>query len=99
MKPTTGARLGTTGSSTEVIVVRPPADDVDLTCGELPMAPLPVESGEPTVEDGPGSLVGKRYVHPESGMELLCTKAGSGQLRVGGEVLGIKQAKSLPSSD
>jgi hypothetical protein len=99
MKLTTGARLGTSGSTTEVIVVRPPTDEVDLTCGEVPMAPLPVEPAEPGGEDGPGALVGKRYVHPESGMELLCTKAGAGQLRVGGEVLPVKQAKSLPSSD
>jgi hypothetical protein len=99
MKPTTGARLGSSGCTTQVIVVRPPSEDVDLTCGNVPMAPLPVDAGDPIGEDGPGSLTGKRYVHPATGMELLCTKAGAGQLRVGDEVLGIKQAKSLPSSD
>jgi hypothetical protein len=99
MKPSAGERLGSTACSTEVIVVRPPAADVHLTCGFAPMMPLPAEIKEKVAEDGPGSLAGKRYVHPASGMELLCTKPGAGQLRVDDDVLGIRQAKNLPSSD
>ena len=45
------------------------------------------------------TLLGKRYVHEDSGLELLCTKGGAGTLRVDGAPLGIKQAKNLPSSD
>lgn len=99
MTPTVGERLGSTACSTEVIVVRAPASDIDLTCGGRPMTPLPAETQDEIAEDGPGTLVGKRYAHPESGLELLCTKAGTGQLRVGQVPLEIKQAKSLPSSD
>ncbi|RLV48318.1 hypothetical protein D9V37_14745 [Nocardioides mangrovicus] len=97
--PIVGERLGSTVCDTEVIVVRPPSQDVDLTCGGQPMAPLPAETKEAVGEDGPGTLVGKRYSDPGSGLELLCTRPGAGQLRVGGTVLGVKQAKNLPSSD
>ncbi|KAA1394270.1 hypothetical protein [Aeromicrobium ginsengisoli] len=98
MKPQVGQRLGSVTSEIEVIVVRPPADDVDLTCGGAPMAPAPAErSGEP--DAGGGALLGKRYHHVASGMELLCTKAGAGTLAVDGEPLGVKEAKNLPSSD
>lgn len=97
--PTVGERLGSTACSTEVIVVRPPNNDVDLTCGGLPMAPIPAETTREVGEDGPGTLVGKRYADPDSGIELLCTKAGAGQLRIGEIVLSVKQAKNLPSSD
>ncbi|TCK21998.1 hypothetical protein [Pseudonocardia endophytica] len=99
MKPSTGTRLGSTACATEVIVVRAPSDDVDLTCGHAPMAPLPAETTTAIGEDGPGSEVGKRYVHPDSGMELLCTKAGAGRLRIGEAELDLKAAKRLPSSD
>jgi len=103
VKLSVGERLGSTVCSTEVIVVRPPATEVDLTCGGRPMAPLPrevgAEVGAEVGEDGPGTLVGKRYADPGTGLELLCTKAGAGRLRVGDHVLDIKQAKNLPSSD
>lgn len=97
--PRVGERLGSTTCTTEVIVVRPPTHDIDLTCGGRPMAPLPVETEEEVGEDGPGTLVGKRYTDPDSGLELLCTKPGAGQLRIGEKVLAIKSAKNLPSSD
>jgi hypothetical protein len=99
VKPAVGERLGSTACATEVIVVRPPAEDVDLTCGGQPMVPVPAEPGTAVEDDGPGTLVGKRYVDEETGVELLCTKGGAGQLRIAGRVLGIKQAKNLPSSD
>jgi hypothetical protein len=99
MKPSTGTRLGSTACATEVIVVRAPSDEVALTCGRLPMEPVPAETTGDVGDDGPGSVVGKRYVHPDTGMELLCTKAGAGQLRVGDQELELKAAKRLPSSD
>jgi hypothetical protein len=45
------------------------------------------------------ALVGKRYVNAVDAVELLCTKGGKGELAVDGEVLAVKQAKALPSSD
>ena len=99
MTPTVGERLGSTACSTEVIVVRPPHEEIDLTCGGLPLTPLPAGRVQEVGEDGPGTLVGKRYADPDSGLQLLCTKAGAGQLRVADRVLAVKQAKNLPSSD
>jgi hypothetical protein len=46
-----------------------------------------------------GSLIGKRFADPESGLELLVTKAGTGTLAIDGVALPLKEAKPLPSSD
>jgi hypothetical protein len=61
------------------------------------------DAGDPTdaIADGHagGSQMGKRYQHPASGIELLCTKGGDGALAVDGELLGTREAKAVPSSD
>ena len=46
-----------------------------------------------------GSPVGKRFAEPDSGVELLVTKAGAGSLAVNGVAIPLKDAKPLPSSD
>jgi hypothetical protein len=46
-----------------------------------------------------GCQVGKRYVHDEMGLEVLCLKAGAGSLSIGVEPLTVKASKPLPSSD
>jgi hypothetical protein len=46
-----------------------------------------------------GVLIGKRYTDGSGDLELLCTKAGSSSLSVGDELLVLKDAKPLPSSD
>jgi hypothetical protein len=46
-----------------------------------------------------GSLIGKRFADPDSGLELLVTKAGEGTLAVDGISIPPKEAKPLPSSD
>jgi hypothetical protein len=88
--------------TTEVIVVKPPGVDVELTCGGAPMVPLddPGASDNSAVaEAGGGTLLGKRYVDDEIGIEVLCTKPGAGELAVDGRALSVKGAKPLPSSD
>jgi hypothetical protein len=45
------------------------------------------------------SLIGKRFADPDSGLELLVTKAGEGSLAVDGISIPLKEAKPLPSSD
>lgn len=55
---------------------------------------LTVESGL----DG-NALLGKRYSDEATGIELLCTKGGPGQLACDGRPLVVKAAKPLPSSD
>jgi hypothetical protein len=101
MALTAGSRLRGQADTTEVVVVRAPEGDIDLRCGGHPMIALGSEAnGSLTVEDGfaEGTKLGKRYVD-DSGLELLCTKPGEGSLSVGDVVLGLKEAKPLPSSD
>lgn len=99
LKP--GTKLRSAVCSTEVIVIRSPREPVELECGGAPVAPAAeVPAGgalDPARADG--TLLGKRYLHDASGLELLCTKAGDGSLTVGGEILPLKDAKPLPSSD
>jgi len=98
-----GVRLRSTTCSTEVIVVRAGAGDVDLRCGGEPMVSFdvapPAGATAPSGGSGGGSLLGKRYVDAGGSLEVLCTKAGSGSLSVGEAPLTLKEAKPLPSSD
>jgi hypothetical protein len=94
-------RLKSTVSSTEVIIVRPPPGPVQLTCGGSAMIDLndaADEAGSGAAPEGE-TLLGKRYHDEQSGLELLCTKGGSGQLACDGRPLEFKQAAALPSSD
>jgi hypothetical protein len=107
LKP--GTRLRSTVSETQVIVVKAPGGEVDLTCGGAPMVALeagasdagPSDAGpsDAGASDAGATLLGKRYADEETGIELLCTKAGAGALAVDGAPLGLKEAKPLPSSD
>jgi hypothetical protein len=100
MKP--GLKLRGTTCSTEVIVVRAAADPVELTCCGAPMvdaASAPAAEPSGAVAAGEGVLLGKRYTDEDTGIEVLCTKPGAGELAVDGRPLVIKGAKPLPSSD
>ncbi|WP_179475204.1 hypothetical protein [Mycolicibacterium vinylchloridicum] len=102
MRLTNGQRLKSVVDATEVIVVRAPGQDIDVTCGGRSMIPIDTEHpGDLGVEDGWSgeTLIGKRYAHDDLGLELLCTRGGQAALGVDGQVLGMKQAKALPASD
>jgi hypothetical protein len=98
-----GARLRSAVDATEVVVVRPPAEAIDLRCGGHPMVQLETDSpaGGATLspDHAGGTLLGKRYVDAEQTFEVLCTKPGDGSLSVGDEALQYKEAKPLPASD
>jgi hypothetical protein len=84
----------------EVVVVRVPSSPVELSCGGRPMttesaATDPGDEQEPNT----GIQLGKRYVDAESGIELLCTKSGPGELAADGRPLTVKAAHALPASD
>jgi hypothetical protein len=101
VQPTVGDRLGCPGCGVEVIVIRAPQAPIALTCGGEGMVPgeeMPEAAAGSHSEDD-GTLLGKRYADPDSGLELLCTNPGPGGLEVAGAALEIKAAKSLPSSD
>ncbi|WP_181784395.1 hypothetical protein [Pseudonocardia pini] len=103
MKPRVGTTLASTTDQTTVIVVRWGADDLDVTCGGAPMvdakgpAAGTVNVADPAQQDG--TQMGKRYADDAHGLELLCTKAGSGTLAVAGVPVPLKDAKPLPASD
>lgn len=96
-----GTKLASTVCDTQVVVVRAPADDVDLGCGGSPLVPADdaAATGEPDPSLAGGTLIGKRYAEEDLGLELLCTKAGAGTLTCNGAELAIKGAKPLPASD
>lgn len=102
MQISVGARLRSAVDDTQVIVIRAPAEPIDVTCGGQPL--LPIDAVAPSggsisaAHDG-GTVLGKRYVDVRSGLELLCTKPGAGALFAEGRPLAIKAAKALPASD
>lgn len=101
MKAKVGATLASTVDATTVVVVRWPDADLDLSCGGAAMVEgRSVEAtGSPDPALSDGTLLGKRYADDAAGVELLCTKAGTGTLTLNGVALPIKAAKPLPASD
>ncbi len=99
LKP--GSRLKSSVCDTELIVVKAPSGDVDITCGGSPMAdPADTErNGEIAADAADGTALGKRYVNEDESLEVLCTKPGDGSLALGGTALSLKEAKPLPASD
>ncbi|QEN12917.1 hypothetical protein ACRDU6_09675 [Mycolicibacterium sp. ELW1] len=99
---TAGKRLRSTVSDAEVIVIRPPHRPLELHCGGHPMDAVDAASTSPAAVGHPGDdviVLGKRYVDDESGLEVLCTKSGTGVLVAEGRQLAIKAPKALPASD
>ena len=96
-----GMRLRSAVCDTEVVVVVARRPDVDLRCGGQPMVPVGDEARPAglVMTDTTGTLLGKRYAHEVSGIEVLCTKPGAGGLSVGDDPVPVKAAKPLPSSD
>lgn len=99
LKP--GSRYRSVTCANEVVVVKAPADPVDLRCGGEPMVPIDDAVGHGTPAEGfnAGTLVGKRYTDEGETLELLVTKPGDGSLSIGDTLLNVKGAKPLPSSD
>jgi hypothetical protein len=100
LKP--GSRWKSSVCDGEVVVVRATKAQCVLECGGYAMVahaaerPAGVTAAADRLE---GTLVGKRYVDEESGIEVLCNKAGKGSLSIDGRLLQVKAAKALPSSD
>jgi len=94
-----GVKLSSTVCKTQIMALRVPASQLEITCGGAPMQiGDPAELGAPSGENN-GTLVGKRYTDEAETMEFLCTRGGDGSVSVNGTPLDIKAAKKLPSSD
>ncbi|MCU1587548.1 MAG: hypothetical protein JWN31_1041 [Frankiales bacterium] len=98
MQTKAGLKLRSTACTTEVIVVRPTTDDVELSCCGEPMT-TDEETGPTSAPEQHEVLLGKRYTDEATGIELLCTKPGPGPLAVDGRPVVVKGSKPLPSSD
>lgn len=97
-----GTQLASTVCDTQVVVVRAPDEDVEITCGGaimLPASEVSAPTGSPDPAQAEGTQIGKRYQHEDLGLEMLCTRAGTGSLAVNGEPVGTREAKAVPSSD
>jgi len=94
-----GTKLSSAVCKTQIMALRVPSEELDITCGGAPMqVGDPAELGAPSGENS-GTLVGKRYTDADETMEFLCTRGGDGSVSVNGTPLDIKAAKKLPSSD
>jgi len=97
-----GMRMRSAVCNTEVMVISAPAGDVDVRCGGAAMIAMDQDKpagGQPDAAASSGTALGKRYVNASGDLELLCTKPGQGALGVGTDLLVLKEAKPLPSSD
>ena len=100
LKP--GSRWKSAVCDGEFVVVRPAKAPVSLECGGHPViAHAETRAGDLVLSDvhASGSAAGKRYADPETGLEVLCSKAGAGSLSIDGRSIGATEAKKLPSSD
>ncbi|GAA2404853.1 hypothetical protein GCM10010191_10730 [Actinomadura vinacea] len=97
-----GTRLHSRVCATGVIVIRPGSTKIDLRCGGTPMSTSADRdpAARPRSPFDQGSLLGKRYTHPDDdSLELLVTNAGDGTLTDGDTLLVLKESKPLPASD
>lgn len=94
-----GTRLYAAASECEVVVVRPARTNVEIACADAPMVEDPDARADDATEGGDEVLIGKRYTHEASGLELLCTRSGAGPLTADGEPLALLASRPLPASD
>lgn len=100
LKP--GSRWKSAVCDAEFVVVRPPKTPVTLENGGHPVVPHAGDKPEGAVlsdAHAAGSQAGKRYADAETGLEVLCSKAGAGSLSIDGRPIGATEAKKLPASD
>jgi hypothetical protein len=97
MKP--GTRLWSAVSAASVVVVRPPSEEVKLTCGGVPMLDHEPQATNPDPATGEGPAIGKRYVDEQTGLQVLCTRGDAGVLAVDGRPLTMMNSRALPASD
>ena len=97
-----GLRLMCPGCTTELVVVKAPGADVDVRCGNeelIEFATRDAPPGHSEPDEAGGTQLGKRYSDESSGLEVLCTRPGTGMLSSAGVPLEQSIAKQLPSSD
>ena len=99
MKLRVGQTLYSSVDDATVVVIRAPEDDATVNYGGAEMTDVKPDAAGSGAQSGEGMLLGKRYADEAIGIELLCTKPGTGTLQVNGATLPLKEAKPLPASD
>jgi hypothetical protein len=100
MQLKTGARLKSAVCDGEVMIVKAPAGDIDLTCGGVAMVDGAPATRQPVIPDhAVGIRIGKRYINEDGSLEILCVKAGEGGLAANGQLLLQKDTRQLPKTD
>ncbi len=101
MQLSVGDQLFSCVCEAEFIVTRAPREPIELTIGGLPPATSEDAREQQPTKDGHagGCQMGKRFNTPDGGVELLCTKAGSGVPAIDGKILSVLDSKGLPASD
>jgi alcohol dehydrogenase YqhD (iron-dependent ADH family) len=97
-----GSRWRSAVCTTEVVIIRSPSQPTELACGGVTVLELGTEPPAGVAIDpdqSEGTLLGKRYIDEVLGIEVLCTKPGTGSLTADGARMVLKEAKPLPSSD
>lgn len=97
LKP--GSRWKSAVSAVEIVVVRPPAMPGVLACGGVAVVPHGTPAGDAPAAPEGETQAGKRYHDAESGLEVLCSKGGAGELAFEGRPMMLKDSKKLPASD
>jgi hypothetical protein len=101
LKP--GSRWQSAVCDTEVVVVRAPAVRAALSIGGAGVLPANASRERPGAQPdaalADGTLLGKRYADEATGLQVLCTKAGTGTITVDGRRATIMTPKPLPASD
>lgn len=97
-----GTRMKSAVCDAEVMVIKVPAGECQLSCGGHPMIAM-AAARDPAAallaSQENACMVGKRYTDGEDKIEVLCTKGGKGAITANDQALSVKQAKALPSSD
>jgi len=106
LKP--GSRWRSAVCDSEVIVVRTPSEPVLLCIGGAPVLAAgtqrPANPQRPAAtapRDGlaDGTRLGARYTDQVSGLEVLCTRSGTGTITVAGRPAVRMSPRQLPASD
>ena len=71
---TTGQRLKSSVCATEIMVIAAPDEELNLTCGGVPMNSEVENTGEVHPDYKGGTTIGKRYVNEDGKLEILCVK-------------------------
>ena len=101
-----GTKYRSQNSTAEIIVIRGTSEEVDLTCAGASMVAVARPGTRPSPAPSPAGAaegerlaIGKRYVDGETGVEVICTTAGTGPVCIDGRPLTVAAAKLLPTGD